>query len=162
MSYIGTMMMGNIEINASALRTILGRVPHWIEFKSETHRIEFWKNDGGGGILIFAIDGASHENAARLAEELGLKGEGSSPTSWSRWYPRVTLYTDGGPDGNKLRDAILRLNVPNRIFESQQLELCDGQYRYMTPMWTADQMIGEVEKIAERWHDQLDSAPKGI
>ncbi|MDP3963084.1 MAG: hypothetical protein Q8Q39_01165 [bacterium] len=161
---MGTMKLGGpIEINAIGLRDMLGRVPHWVKFDSKTHRIEFWKNAGGGGVLVLAIENASHENAARLAQELGLKGEGSSPTSWSRWYPHVTLCHDGSEGADRLHDEILRLGIPLHLARGcQSLELCDGQYRYTQPMWPAEKIISAVKELAERWRKQLDAAPKGI
>ncbi len=159
--YLGKLVIGNAVIDGRSLRDFLVKSHYWLTFDPKTQTIRLSANHNAGGVCLFEIRGASHENAVRLAEELGLKPDGREPcTGWSKWNPVLELEHDGSETAERLRLEMLRLGIPFRLSrDRRELALIAGQGRHTRPMWTEEAMLGVIRKTAEDYAEQLRSKP---
>ena len=151
--------MGNIEINASALRACLKKSHYWLTYDTEKRTITLNENGGYGGKTLFAISGTSHENAARLAQELGLKAGSEKALTWTKWNPRLTLHHDDSEEADVLRTQMLKLGIPHRVIRDATLGLADERVLYRAPSFNFAQMMDVILDTAEHYNKQLSETP---
>ena len=124
-----------------------------MKYDMEKETITFSVNDGEGGLNLIEIRNASHENAVKLAKELGLKTSNTDQEhacSWGKYYEVLRLYHDGSTEAEWLRIEIFKLGIPCRVREiakiakeSWALSMCQGCYK--PPMWTAAKVLEEIK-----------------
>jgi len=161
-SPLDKVIVGNLAVCAPALRRCLKKSHYWLAYVPKTEAIALWANHGGGGELLLEIRNASYENAARLAEELGLSADGNSdaPCVWSKWNPKIYLGHDGGADADELLAEIRRLELPCEVNRrARALSLSVGQGTMQVPMWRKDQLLNEIRQTADRYRKQLETVP---
>lgn len=155
-------VIGNLTIEPTILRQFLKKSCYYITYEADQKRILFWANDGNGGKTIMEIDCASHENAEKIANGLGLKQEGESD-SWSVWNPKLYLDHDGSPDAEELRMEMLRLGIPYELRKSDKLALIEPisgmGHRYTAPTWTKEKMLEIIRKTAKANKKELAAVP---
>lgn len=167
---LARVIVGNVIINPKVLIKFLKKSHYFMEYKPEEMLIRFRANDGDGGEILFEIGNASHENAVKLAEGLGLKSEmkESVATLWAKWNPIYKLWSDGSGDSEALRVEILKSGIPCHFHNSHYGVDSRGNKSwafqtsgciYRPPMWKADGIIKIIREDAERYKDQLSTMP---
>ncbi len=159
--YLGKLVIGNAVIDARSLRDFLIKSHYWLTFEPKDGTIRLSANHNAGGVCLLEVRNASHENAVRLAEELGLKSDGRDPAvSWTKWNPVLELDHDGSESAERLRIEMLRLGIPFRLVSGcRELALIANQGRHTPPMWSEEAMLGVIRKTAADYADQLAGKP---
>ena len=94
MSKLDRVIVGNVVIYP-ALAEFLKRSCYYLGYDPDKELITLFANDGGGGQDLMQIRNASHENALKLAKELGLKTQNldqDHACSWGKYYDVLHLY----------------------------------------------------------------------
>ncbi|MEK7114997.1 MAG: hypothetical protein AAB847_01410 [Patescibacteria group bacterium] len=163
-----SVVVGNFAIDPNVLRIFLRKSHYYMSYDPEKEIIFFSVNDGSGGKNIFEIRNASHENAVKLANGLGLNDnhDGKPPEEvlhWSKWNPNLLLYSNGGPEAKELKEEMLRLEIPHRILRSDIYALTYhiGGVSYMLkpPHHSKQEMLNKIREIAEKNSEILASTP---
>ena len=153
-------LVGNIVIFPNVVRECLAKSYYFLIYVLEEESLTLSVNDGSGGKVLFEIRNVPYESAVKLAEGLGLKGDGASPLSWGKWNPTLRLYHDGSEKAELLRTEMLKLGIPHRIFwGSYPLALTSGQGKMSSPAWTPEQMMEEIRNVAKRYKELLETTP---
>ena len=153
-------LVGNVVLYPEIIRQFLIKSHYFLTYDPKENKLTLNANHGGGGLVLFEIRNIPYESAAKLAEGLGLIGDGESPLEWSKWNPILSLHHDCSEDAETLRMEMLRLGIPHITYNaSTVLSLEDGQYTYNSPDWTIPQMLEIIQKTAERCKEQLATTP---
>ena len=160
MDFRSKVIVGNLVLEPSVLRSLLVKSHYYSSYDPEGECFILYENNGGGGRVVFQIRNISYESAAKLAKGLGLAGDGSYPTKWSKWNPRFDFHHDKSADADRVQNELLRLGIPHRILpRASEIRLEDGRYVYTTPFYSADQMIEVIRETAKRDAEQLSTTP---
>jgi len=149
-SKLDLVIVGNVVIYP-ALAKFLKRSHYYMKYDQETERITLSVNDGDGGRCLLEVRNASHENAIKLAKELGLKSSDRDPEHacfWHKYSEVLHLYHDRSEDAEWLRIEIFKLGIPCRVREiaKSPWALHMGQGSYKPPMWTAAKVVEEIRE----------------
>lgn len=152
MSKLGKVIIGNVVIHPADLAKFLKRSHYYMSYDSHKEKITLSVNDGDGGIDLLEIRNASHENALKLAKELGLKSSDRDPEHscfWSKYYEVLHLYHDSSGEVEWLRVEIFKLGIPCRVRKVAhgRWALHIGQYSYKPPMWSVEKVLGELAEM---------------
>ncbi len=151
MSKLDRIIVGNVVIYP-ALAEFLKRSHYFMKYDPEKEMITLSVNDGDGGKDLIEIRNASHENALKLAKELGWKTRNTDKDyacSWSKYYEVLHLYHNGSEEAEWLRVEIFKLGIPCRVREmvtEKPWALHMGQGSYKPPMWTAKKVLEEIRE----------------
>lgn len=152
------LVCGNTVIYPKSLREFLKKSHYWLSYDPEKETATLHANHGGGGVVLLELRQASYENAARLAEELGLEKNGDY--SWSKWNPVVRLYHDGSAAAETVRLHLLDSGLPFvQINNSLKMAFSDGDRSYGMPSWSLEAIMGIISDLAERHAALLASTP---
>ena len=167
-SDLNRVIVGNVIINPGILRQFLKKSHYFMTYKPEDETIRLSVNDGSGGRDIMFIHNTSYENAAKLAEGLGLKGDGSTSLMWSKWNPIYSLHDDGSAEAERLRIEMLKLGLPFRLhgahiktYNEEPMRTwawCD-QGLHSPPMWKVEVILDKIREAAQRYKEQLETTP---
>lgn len=153
-------VVGNIMMRPDILRKYLAKSHYFMKYDTDKEMLEFNANHGAGGETLFEIRNVSYESAIKLAEGLGLKGDGASPLHWGKWNPVMHLNHDGSEDAEQIRLELLRLNIPHTVAkESGVLALTFHPYTYQAPHYDVVKMLEAIRDTAEAYKDHLNTTP---
>ncbi len=161
MSKLDCVIVGNVVIHP-ALAEFLKRSHYFMSYEPDKETITLSVNDGDGGKNLIEIRNASHENALKLAKELGLKTRNldqDHACSWSKYYEVLHLYHDGSDDAEWLRVEIFKLGIPCRVRKNAILKSWDlvmGQYSYKPPMWTVQKTLEQIKLYNKEYEPSFD------
>lgn len=126
----GKVLIGNIVLYPAIIREFLKKSHYYLTYEPEYERLTLNANHGFGGRRLFEIRNASYESAAKLADQLGLAGDGEYPTTWTKWNPIFHLHHDGSDRAKQLHSIMNDLGLPHTIHDSATLRLMFGNFRY--------------------------------
>lgn len=156
-------IVGNVVLHGRVLRRYLKKSSYWLTYKPDIETIRLSANHGGGGELLLEIRNASHESAAKLAEELGfVDNSGPCECLWSKCNPVLTLYHDGSAEAESFRMEILKLGLPFTLFKNaEEWGVVTGMGGKLTSGagWTPEKVFDEIRDVAKRWEKQLNTQP---
>lgn len=154
-------LIGNVVIHPSVLREFLKKSFYFGSYNPEKETLTLSANHGNGGEVLFELRNVSYESAKKLMEGLGLKKDGISPISWSKWNPVVRLANDGSEDAIKLRREMLELGVPFTEHECKSGEWAWFSHpdKYAPPLWTAEAVLEKIRLTAELYKEDLSTTP---
>jgi len=162
MDPLARVIVGNVVIYPATLRQFLKKSHYFMTYHPDTERITFEANHWYGGVILFEIRNASHENAQKLATELGLASDSPKSCHWGKYNPVLNLQHNGSPEAEQLRVEMLRLSVPFVVVKTDGTEpfaLTNGQGMHKSPMWNVESMLKIIRDTAERHKDQLATTP---
>ncbi len=155
MSKLDRIIVGNTVIYP-ALAEFLKRSHYFMSYDPKKEVITLSANHGGGGQDLFEIRNASHENAVKLAKELGLTTRNEDrehACAWGKYYEVLRLLHDGSTEAEWLRIEIFKLGIPCRVREIQPsldiatncwaLHMCGAAYT--PPMWKVVKVLDEIK-----------------
>jgi hypothetical protein len=146
MPNLDRVIVGNVVIHPT-LTEFLKRSCYYLKYDQDKETIILSANDGYGGKTLMEIRNASHENAKKLAKNLGMESPGTS-CFWSKYSEVLHLLHDGSEEAEWLRIEIFKLGIPCRVMKSANVKgwrLQMGQGSYGPPMWTAKKVLVEIK-----------------
>lgn len=153
-------LVGNTVLYPKIIRRYLMKSHYFLCYDPKEEKLTLNVNHGFGGQVLLEIRQVSYESAAKLAEGLGLKGDGEAPLNWDAWNPILHLYHDGSNDAETLHVEMLKLSVPHTVHRGcETLGLGNGQGMHQPPQWSAAQMLQIIRETAEKYKDQLATTP---
>ena len=150
-SNLNRIIVGNVVIHP-ALAEFLKRSCYYMGYDPDKELITLFANDGGGGQDLMQIRNASHENALKLAKELGLKTQNldqDHACSWDKYCEVLHFYHNGSEEAEWLRIEIFKLGIPCRVRKivtekPWALHMCQGSYG--PTMWTVKKLLKEIKE----------------
>jgi len=156
-------VVGNVEIFGKTLRNFLQKSHYYLFYKPETRTAKLYVNHIGGGKPLVVFHNVGYEVARKFAENLGLLPDDEKkdkPLFWAKWNPVLALFHDGSSDAEALRMEMLRLGIPHVVHrDCPEFSLRDSGSIYKKPSWTSEKIMEFVREIAERYKEQLTTAP---
>jgi len=156
----GKVLIGNVVLYPALIRKFLKKSHYWLTYDPKAETATLSANHGGGGETLFVIRNAPYESVVRLAEELGLHGDGSAPVMWDKWNPVLHLNYDGSTAAETVRMELLRFGVPfTQSLGCREFGLVAHDGLHSPPMWTLEMILKIVRETAMRYEDQLKTLP---
>lgn len=154
-------LIGTVLFNPGIIRQYLKKSHYFLTYDPNKETLTLTVNHGFGGQNLFEVRNASHENAKKLAEGLGLTADDKteSPLIWGKWNPVLRLYHDGTADAEMLHTEMLRLEIPHTILTSDSIGLADSRGLHKPPLWTVPQMLQIIKETAEHYKNELTGTP---
>ena len=81
----GRIVIGNITMDGQVIKESLKEAYYWMKYEHEKQVVTLGADHGMGWKVLLEINGISHENAMKLANELGLEEKGKM--FWEKGIP---------------------------------------------------------------------------
>lgn len=107
---------------------------------------------------LFEIRNASHENAKKLAKELGLILF-NDELSWYKYNPEFILLSDGSVSADNLRSELIKSKIPFYERENEEFGLSNGTHEWTFPSWSLKDLIKKIKDEAQMYAKELNSTP---
>lgn len=152
-------LVGNTVFYPTIIRAALKKLHYFLLYLPDLEKAILKSNSGKVAGSLFEIRGISYESAVKLAEGLGLKGDGATPTIWRKCNPFLRLHHDGSDKAEEVRLELLRLGIPHQVEQARDLALQDSNYVYKDPNFPVDRLKEIIRNTAEHHREELETTP---